>query len=1079
MGSRIESLPTLASFRINRDLAYITEDSYLLPITTRRRRSINSRSSSHWDIELATRTDDGFALLARETSPRANGQYRIFFTNQDGETISRSQWITRDELTNTLFYDQNMITDDDNNGIVDGSEQSAYQIYSNGEGITITDRRGRTFNDGSNRHWDVTAAGEINNGFAVLRAGKSNRRSGQYRLWFTTTEGRIQSGTSWESGDFYQQQGYETVFNVDLNNDGQIRDPSEPALENDGEASILITGNTEQEGTLSILLNADDPDGNGNLGLQLANWEYSNDNGLSWTSLGFSETLTVTPEIADSLVRAKLNYIDGEGFDEIIISESVNIPALPPETNDDFGNTPTTSGFLSIDGTTTGILETDGDRDWFQVNLTIGSIYNFAVTGESLSDPYLRLYNNDGALIRENDDHNGTLDSAINDFEATSTGQYYLGVGAYSDIGRGSYQVSARKEERVVINDGFAAIQIIENTEQDSLSVQLEADDPDGNGDLESQSPLWENSTDNGQSWSSLGSSATLTVTPEIAESLVRVRLTYIDGEGFDETIISDSVSIPALPPETNDDFDDTASTDGFLNIGSTTTGNLEVEGDRDWFKVDLTIGGIYNFAVTGESLGDPYLRLYNNSGLQIDYNDDAYNGTYNSAINSFEATSTGQYFLGVGAYNDAGTGSYLISASESEVNPPGYSPQDGYGQINIQRAFEQHLDITLDPVVDLGGNLWSLDNIYAPEVWTSSGDFSGATGSGSVVAVVDTGVDLDHREFSGRIVQGYDFVSNDSFADDGNGHGTHVAGTIAGANDGFGVTGVAYNAQIMPIRVLDNNGSGYTSDVIEGIRYAADNGANVINLSLGGGGHSQAMDDAIAYATSLGSVVVMAAGNSGGSSPDYPAAHAINYGLAVGAVDQSGNMANFSNLAGDVVLDYVTAPGVNIYSSTPGNNYDSFNGTSMATPHVAGAAALLLGHDPNLSAATVEDLLTGTASNNDTSTSSTSQDPLTSSDFDALTNYSRYMTSDTVGSFSSDDLTGTWIGRLSSDSQSTSSWGYEQAMNSYNLDWDQLTNNLVAFELNSTIESHSLVSELLNSNQFDYFEADKVWSIA
>ena len=210
-------------------------------------------------------------------------------------------------------------------------------------------------------------------------------------------------------------------------------------------------------------------------------------------------------------------------------------------------------------------------------------------------------------------------------------------------------------------------------------------------------------------------------------------------------------------------------------------------------------------------------------------------------------------------------------------------------------------------------------------------------------------------REFSGRIVQGDDFVSNDSFADDGNGHGTHVAGTIAGANDGFGVTGVAYNAQIMPIRVLDNNGSGYTSDVIKGIRYAADNGANVINLSLGGGGYSQAMDDAIAYATSLGSVVVMAAGNSGGSSPDYPAAHAINYGLAVGAVDQSGNMANFSNLAGDVVLDYVTAPGVNIYSSTPGNNYDSFNGTSMATPHVAGAAALLLGHDPNLSAATVE----------------------------------------------------------------------------------------------------------------------------
>ena len=369
----------------------------------------------------------------------------IFFTNQDGETISRSQWITRDKLTNTLFYDQNIITDTANNGIVDGSEQSAYQIYSNGEGITITDRRGRIYNDGSNRHWDVTAAGEINDGFAVLRAGTSNRRSGQYRLWFTTTEGRIQSGTSWESGDFYQQQGYETVFNVDLNNDGQIGDPSEPPLENDGEASILITGDTEQEGTLSVQLNADDPDGNGNLGSQLPNWEYSKDNALNWSSLGSSETLTVTPEIADSLVRARLTYIDGEGFDETSISDAVIIPALPPETNDDFGNTPSTSGRLNIDSTTTGILETDGDRDWFEVNLIIGNIYNFAVTGESLSDPYLRLYNNDGALIRENDDHNGTLDSAINGFQPTSTGQYFLGVGAYNDAGTGSLFLRSKK----------------------------------------------------------------------------------------------------------------------------------------------------------------------------------------------------------------------------------------------------------------------------------------------------------------------------------------------------------------------------------------------------------------------------------------------------------------------------------------------------------------------------------------------------------------------------------------------------------------------------------------------------------
>ena len=162
---------------------------------------------------------------------------------------------------------------------------------------------------------------------------------------------------------------------------------------------------------------------------------------------------------------------------------------------------------------------------------------------------------------------------------------------------------------------------------------------------------------------------------------------------------------------------------------------------------------------------------------------------------------------------------------NEVEANNPEYNSQD-VRQINIQSAFERHLGVTLDPVADLGGNLWSLDNIYAPEVWNPSGGFSGATGNGTIVAVVDTGVDLDHKEFSGRIVPGFDFVDDDSVADDGHSHGTHVAGTIAGANDGFGVTGVAYDAQIMPIRVLDNNGDGYTSDVIEGIPYAANNNA-------------------------------------------------------------------------------------------------------------------------------------------------------------------------------------------------------------------------------------------------------------
>lgn len=974
MTGKWNNLLNVLLVRGSRRLQYVIQDDVLIPITSEKGRAISPKSSRKWDIELAASTNSGFTLLARGTTAKRDGQHRIFFTNKNGEITHRSDWRLIEQLSDTPLseYTSNLIEDTDNNRIVDGSEQSAYQIYSDRQAITITNRRGSTFNNDSNRHWDAIAAGEDNDGFAVLIAGTSNRRLGQYRLWFTNSEGRITSRTGWESGDFYQQQGYENIFNVDLDNDGKIGD-----------------------------------------------------------------------------------------------------------FTDDYGNTPTTSGLLSIGSTANGSLEEIGDRDWLEVNLIEGSIYNFIVTGDSLSDPYLRFYDNNGQLLEQNDDHDGSLDSAINSYQAKTTGKYFLGVGAYNDADTGNYEVSAIKWEAIIINDGQASILVTgEPEEEGTLSVELESNDPDGNGDLESKIPLWENSTDNGENWSQLGVSQTLAVTSEFAGSLIRASLKYTDGENFTETIFSDSVSIPDLPPETTDDYGNTPTTSGLLYIDSTANGTLEENGDRDWLEVNLKSGSVYSFTVNGNSLSDPYLRFYDSDGQLLEENDD-HNGSLDSAITGYQVSTTDKYFLGVGAYNDASTGSYIVSAYEVEVNNPVYSSQDGYGQINIQTAFEQHLGITLAPVADLGGNLWSLDNIHAPEVWNPSGGFSGTTGNGTIVAVVDTGVDLDHEEFSGRIVQGFDFVDNDSVADDGQGHGTHVAGTIAGANDGFGVTGVAYDAQIMPIRVLDNNGNGYTTDVIEGILYAANNNADVINLSLGGGGYSQAMDDAIAYATSLGSVVVMAAGNSGGSSPNYPAAHAINYGLAVGAVDQSGTFANFSNLAGDIILDYVTAPGVNIYSSTPGDNYDSYNGTSMATPHVAGAAALLRGYDLSLTPESIEDLLTGTSGNNNTSSSSSSHDFLTTSGSNSLQIYSGPITSKTFGSLKSEDFSGTWIGRLSSTSKAAGSWDDENIINSYDISCEKLTNNLFAFDFNSQAESHALIADLLNSKQFDYFESDQIWTFA
>ncbi|OUL43303.1 hypothetical protein B0W81_04580, partial [Prochlorococcus sp. HOT_208_60] len=298
--------------------------------------------------------------------------------------------------------------------------------------------------------------------------------------------------------------------------------------------------------------------------------------------------------------------------------------------------------------------------------------------------------------------------------------------------------------------------------------------------------------------------------------------------------------------------------------------------------------------------------------------------------------------------------------------SPINFSSVDGYGHANIERAFEILKGIEISSKDPLGGNLWGLDNIGAPEVWSRTGCFSGSTGKDIVVAVCDTGIDYDHAEFTGRIVAGYDFIDNDNIAQDGHGHGTHCSGTIAGANDGVGITGVAYDAKIMPVKVLSDSGSGSTAGVIAGVRWAVDNGADVINLSLGGGGFNQSFYDAVKYACDKGVVVAMASGNDYSSRPGYPASYATDYGIAVGAVDQNRNDAGFSNRAGPTTMDYVSAPGVSVYSALPGGGYASWNGTSMATPHVAGMAALLKSYDKSLTPSQIENLICASASNSD-----------------------------------------------------------------------------------------------------------------
>ena len=216
------------------------------------------------------------------------------------------------------------------------------------------------------------------------------------------------------------------------------------------------------------------------------------------------------------------------------------------------------------------------------------------------------------------------------------------------------------------------------------------------------------------------------------------------------------------------------------------------------------------------------------------------------------------------------------------------------------------------------------------------------------IVAVVDTGVDYNHEFLQGRTVSGYDYVDNDKDPMDKHYHGTHVAGTVVDCTPGL------TNLKIMPVRVLDQNGSGSYLNVSLGIRYAADNGADVINMSLGGGaGNCSVIDEAVDYAVSKKVIVVVAAGNDSNDASKHCPAH-IAKCITVSAVDSKLKGASFTNYGNGVDI---AAPGVGIKSSVPASkgNYKELNGTSMATPHVAACAAMLRDEFPNFMAEDVE----------------------------------------------------------------------------------------------------------------------------
>ena len=248
--------------------------------------------------------------------------------------------------------------------------------------------------------------------------------------------------------------------------------------------------------------------------------------------------------------------------------------------------------------------------------------------------------------------------------------------------------------------------------------------------------------------------------------------------------------------------------------------------------------------------------------------------------------------------------------------------------------------------------------DIHVSPVWAE-----GITGSRSIkVAVIDTGIDGVHPDLQANVdvANGYDFVNQTSGGADDHNHGTHCAGTIGAlANNGVGVAGVNWNVTLIPVKFLDSRGSGTLENAVQSIQYATRLKVDIMSNSWGGGPFTQALYDAIEDAKKQGILFVAAAGNDSNNNDSratYPAGYEIDNVLSVAATDNRDRLAGFSNYGARTV--HVAAPGVKILSTLKGGGYGAMSGTSMATPHVAGMAALILSANPSLGYAQLKDLI-------------------------------------------------------------------------------------------------------------------------
>tara|TARA_Y100000768_G_C23991331_1_gene693645 strand:- start:10516 stop:12195 length:1680 start_codon:yes stop_codon:yes gene_type:complete len=402
-------------------------------------------------------------------------------------------------------------------------------------------------------------------------------------------------------------------------------------------------------------------------------------------------------------------------------------------------------------------------------------------------------------------------------------------------------------------------------------------------------------------------------------------------------------------------------------------------------FKIGEMVEGELIIKLKDKQLSKSFYKL---NGLEVKKNLDL-------EIGFFQVVQTN-------AKNNKSLNSLLHSLNQDpaiEYAEPNYKYQvilNKHNQLDITDVLTNNF-ATHDPMYN---KLWGLENTgnNEPQSRGTNSSPSGVAGAdvnalaawnitkgdrSIKIAVIDTGVDYNHEDLRDNMwvntaeangkpgvdddgngyvddIHGYDFANNDGDPMDGNGHGTHCSGTIAAEHDNNkGIAGVMSQAQIVAIKFLTDQGSGSTDDAISAINYATKIGVDIMSNSWGGGGHSRALEEAIELARDRGIIFTAAAGNSASDNdtdPQYPANYPVDNIISVAAHNYNNQLASFSCYGSDTV--HVAAPGRNILSTTPGNTYSVYSGTSMATPHVTGVIGLYLSHHGKVNPKVVRDKL-------------------------------------------------------------------------------------------------------------------------